>query len=201
MMETMIRQCLFWVLLCFSLVSSAQALTFNTVVIDAGHGGKDGGCVWNGLVEKKICLDTALRLERVLKAKGIRVIMTRRTDVFIDLEHRARLANKYSKAVFVSVHFNASKIRSRSGMEVFYRSAKGKVLAASILKKMDINLKGVNRGISSNNFKVLTATTMPAVLIECAYLSNYTEARRCATSTHRQELAQSIASGILATRS
>ena len=117
------------------------------------------------------------------------------------LEGRARLANRYSKAVFVSIHFNASKIRSRSGMEVFYRSAKGKVLAASILRKMDNNLKGVNRGVSHNNFKVLTDTLMPAVLIECAYLSNLTEARRCASSAHRQELAESIAAGILAAKS
>ncbi|MCX6856250.1 MAG: N-acetylmuramoyl-L-alanine amidase, partial [Verrucomicrobia bacterium] len=78
-----------WLLLVFFWVvlhQTAQALTFNTVVIDAGHGGKDGGCAWNGLVEKKICLDTALRLERILKAKGLRVVMTRRSDVFIDLE-------------------------------------------------------------------------------------------------------------------
>ena len=170
-------------------------------MIDPGHGGKDGGCAWNGLVEKKLCLDTALRLERMLKAKGLRVIMTRRSDIFIGLEGRARLANRYSKAVFVSIHFNASKIRSRSGMEVFYRSAKGKVLAASILRKMDNNLKGVNRGVSHNKFKVLTDTLMPAVLIECAYLSNLTEARRCASSAHRQELAESIAAGILAAKS
>jgi N-acetylmuramoyl-L-alanine amidase len=187
-------------LLCISLVHSAQALSFNTVVIDAGHGGKDGGCAWNGLVEKKLCLDTALRLEKVLKAKGLRVIMTRRSDVFLDLDARARLANQYSKAVFVSIHFNASKIRSRSGMEVFYRSANGKVLASSILRKMDNNLKGLNRGVSHNDFKVLTATVMPAVLIECAYLSNLTEARRCATAYHRQELAVSMAAGILAAR-
>lgn len=193
-----------WLLLVFfwlGLNQTALALTFNTVVIDAGHGGKDGGCAWNGLVEKKICLDTALRLERILKAKGLRVVMTRRSDVFIDLEDRARLANRYSKAIFVSIHFNASKLKSRSGMEVFYRSANGKVLASSILRKMDNNLKGLNRGVSHNDFKVLTATSMPAVLIECAYLSNLTEARRCATSAHRQELAQSIAAGILATKS
>lgn len=183
------------------LIQSIHALTFDTVIIDAGHGGRDGGCAWNGLVEKKLCLDTVLRLERLLKAKGLRTVMTRRSDTFLDLGDRARLANRYSRAVFVSVHFNASKIRSRSGMEVFYRSSKGKALAASILRKMDNNLKGVNRGISRNNFKVLTDTLMPAVLIECAYLSNITEARRCASSAYRQELAISIASGILAVKS
>lgn len=183
------------------LIHSAYALTFTTVVIDAGHGGKDGGCAWNGLVEKKICLDTAQRLERALKSKGLRVIMTRRSDTFIDLEDRARLANRYSKAVFVSIHFNASQERSCSGMEVFYRSAKGKKLAACILKKMDNNLKGVNRGLSHNVFIVLTNTLMPAVLIECAYLSNLAEARRCANSVYRQELAESIAAGIAASKS
>ncbi len=178
----------------------ARALSFGTVVIDPGHGGRDGGCVWNGLVEKKLCLDTAQRLERLLKAKGLRVIMTRRTDVHVELEDRAATANRNSKAVFVSIHFNASRDRSISGMEIFYRSASGKKLAGNILRRMDQNLKGVNRGLFRGDLSVLRRTLMPAVLIECGYLSNQTESKRCGTVAHRQGLAESIASGILASR-
>ena len=191
---------LIYLLLCLA-GQSALALTFNTVVIDAGHGGKDGGCAHHGLIEKKLCLDTAIRLERLLQDKGFRVIMTRRDDTFKSLEKRASIANQYSKAIFVSLHFNASTNRSRSGMEVFYRSSNGRKLAASILKKMDNNLKGLNRGVTHSHFKVLTDTLMPAVLIECAYLSNAKEAKRCATAYHRQELAASITAGILGIRS
>jgi N-acetylmuramoyl-L-alanine amidase len=184
-----------------ALIASAQALTFNTVVIDPGHGGRDGGCVWNGLIEKKLCLDTALRLEKILKARGLRVIMTRRTDVDVDLDRRAAIANKASKSVFVSIHFNASRNRSISGMEVFYRSSRGKVLASKILRWMDVELRGINRGIYHSDFKVLRGTLMPAALIECGYLSNLAEARRCATAAHRQDVAEAIAKGIIASRS
>lgn len=195
-------KCRFIALILLCLVSpAAQALTFSTVVIDPGHGGKDGGCVWNGLVEKKLCLDTAQRLERLLKAKGLRVIMIRSSDVHVELEDRASIANRHSKAVFVSIHFNASRDRSISGMEVFYRSASGRKLAGNILRRMDQNLKGVNRGLFYGDLRVLRSTLMPAVLIECGYLSNRTEAQRCGTAAHRQELAESIAAGILASRS
>lgn len=182
-------------------VGAAQALTFGTVVIDAGHGGKDGGAVWNGLVEKRLCLDVAQRLEKLLKAKGLRVVMTRRSDTFVELEDRAQLANRYSRAVFVSVHFNATRSRLISGMEVFYRSDRGKVLARSILRSMDAKVTGVNRGVFHGNLKVLRSTLMPAVVVECGYISNKTEAARCGTPAHRQKLAEAIAAGILAARS
>ncbi len=188
-------------LLLVMLQAPAWALSFSTVVIDAGHGGKDGGCVHNGLTEKKLCLDLALRVERVLKAKGLRVVMTRRSDAFVSLDRRAEIANQQKKALFISLHFNGNRDKAISGMEVFYRSEVGKAVAAKILRSMDVNCKGMNRGIFYQDLKVLRATRMTAVLIEGGYLSNRTDARRCATVYHREELAKAIASGILAARS
>lgn len=179
----------------------ALALGFNTVVIDAGHGGRDGGCVHNGLIEKRLCLDLALRLEKALKAKGLRVVMTRRTDTFVELGQRAAIANRNSKALFVSLHFNAERDRSISGMEVFYRSAAGKAVATKILRSMDVNLRGIKRGVIYKDYKVLRATRMTAVLVEGGYLSNKVEAKRCADPDHRQDMAEAIASGIIASRS
>jgi len=179
----------------------ALALGFSTVVIDAGHGGRDGGCVHNGLIEKRLCLDLALRLEKVLKAKGMRVVMTRRTDTFVELSQRAAIANRNTKALFVSLHFNAERDRSVSGMEVFYRSAAGKAVASKILHSMDVNLRGIKRGVIYKDYKVLRATRMTAVLVEGGYLSNKTEARRCADPDHRQDMAEAIARGIMASRS
>lgn len=189
------------VLLCL-LPDGLKALNFTTVVIDAGHGGQDPGCRWNGLTEKKLCLDVAKRLETQLKKRGdFRVVMTRRSDVYVELADRAAIANKYSRAIFVSVHFNACPSSRIEGMEVFYRSRDGKALARSILRSMDRRLKGANRGVNYNDLKVLRATTMPAVLVEAAYLSNKKEARRYADPDHRQELAEAIAAGIAASRS
>lgn len=189
-----------FVLLLLGLTASAQALTFSTVILDAGHGGHDGGAAWYGLVEKKLCLDVAQRVEKILKAKGLRVVMTRRTDTFVELDQRARIANRYSKSVFVSIHFNANRKTSVNGLEAYYRSTRGKVLASSILKSLDRKITGINRGVFNRNFKVLRSTQMPATVVECGYLSNRTESKRCGSAAHRQAIAEAIASGILAAR-
>lgn len=179
---------------------AVHALSFSTVVLDAGHGGKDGGAAWHGLVEKRLCLDVAQRVERILKKRGLRVVMTRRTDTFVELDGRARIANRYSRSVFVSIHFNACRRTSICGLEGFYRSSRGKVLAGSILRSLDRRVPGNNRGLYNRNLKVLRSTEMPAAVIECGYISNRAEARRCGSPAHRQAIAEAIASGILAAR-
>jgi N-acetylmuramoyl-L-alanine amidase len=179
---------------------AAETVRFSTVVIDAGHGGKDGGSVWNGLIEKKLCLDVAKRVETGLKAKGLKTVMTRRADTFVELEQRARSANRYSSSVFVSIHFNGSRKTSIAGNEVYYRSLRGKLLATAISRSLKSGVKGGTRGVFYGDFKVLRETEMPAVLVECGYLSNKREALRCADPEHRQRLADAIVSGLLAGR-
>jgi N-acetylmuramoyl-L-alanine amidase len=118
----------------------------------------------------------------------------------VELDARAQVANRNSRAVFVSIHFNASRSSAISGMEVFYRSSTGKTLARSILRSMDKRLIGKNRGLIYGNMRVLRATRMPAVLVEAAYLSNKKEARRYGLAENRQDLAEAIAAGIVASR-
>jgi N-acetylmuramoyl-L-alanine amidase len=178
--------------------AAAQTLRFSNVVIDAGHGGKDGGSVWNGLIEKKLCLDIAKRVEVGLKSRGLKTTMTRRTDTFVELSQRARLANRVPSSIFVSVHFNGSRKTLISGGEVYYRSARGRVLASAISRSIKSRVTGGTRGIFHGNYKVLRETQMPAVLVECGYLSNKREAARCATPEHRHKLAEAIVNGILA---
>jgi N-acetylmuramoyl-L-alanine amidase len=178
----------------------AQSIRFSSVVIDAGHGGKDGGSVWNGLIEKKLCLDVAKRVEAGLKSRGIKTVMIRRTDTFVELEQRARLANRVPSSVFVSIHFNGSRTTLISGGEAYYRSPRGKVLAAAISRAIKSRVTGGSRGIFYGSYKVLRETQMPAVLVECGYISNKREAARCADPAHRQKLADAIVSGLLAVR-
>lgn len=177
-----------------------ERLRFSTVVIDAGHGGKDGGSVWNGLIEKKLCLDVAKRVETALKSRGLKTVMTRRTDTFVELERRARIANRVRSSVFVSIHFNGSRKTIISGGEVYYRSPRGKRIATAISRSIKSKVTGGTRGIFHGNYKVLRETEMPAVLVECGYLSNKREALRCADPAHRQKLADAIVSGLLAAR-
>jgi len=180
--------------------AAAQTLRFSNVVIDAGHGGKDGGSVWNGLIEKKLCLDVAKRVEAGLKSRGLKTTMTRRADTFVELSQRARLANRVPSSIFVSVHFNGSRTTLISGGEVYYRSPRGRVLASAISRSIKSRVTGGTRGIFHGNYKVLRETQMPAVLVECGYISNKREAARCATPAHRQKLADAIVNGILAVR-
>lgn len=180
--------------------AAAQTLRFSTVVIDAGHGGKDGGSVWNGLIEKKLCLDVAKRVEAGLKSRGLKTVMTRRTDTFVELSQRARIANRVPSSIFVSIHFNGSRKTIISGGEVYYRSSRGKTLASAISRSIKSRVTGGSRGIFYGSYKVLRETQMPAVLVECGYISNKREALRCADPAHRQKLADAIVSGILAVR-
>src|SRR5690606_14214165 len=96
-----------------------------TVVLDPGHGGHDRGaqCVYGA--EKMFTLDLALRAKKMLEAQGFRVVMTRTSDVFIPLEERVKIGNRYPDAIFVSIHFNSSSNRAATGLETFTLAPRG----------------------------------------------------------------------------
>src|SRR5436309_9219831 len=97
--------------------------TFKTVVVDAGHGGKDSGAYRrSGPPEKMVALDVAQRLERKLRESQLNTVMTRDSDVFIPLNDRVAVENKQKNAVFVSIHFNDSRRRKTRGFETYYHS-------------------------------------------------------------------------------
>ena len=93
-----------------------------TVVIDPGHGGRDAGAVGNGYREKDINLAVALKVAKILRAKGYRVLLTRKDDRYVSLYARARMANRSGAHLFVSIHCNASRDRKASGMETYFLS-------------------------------------------------------------------------------
>ena len=95
--------------------------TFTTVIVDAGHGGKDNGAFRRyGPPEKAVALDVAQRLDRKLRDSRIKTVMTRDSDVFIPLEERVAIENAQENAVFVSIHFNDSRRRVIHGFETYY---------------------------------------------------------------------------------
>ncbi|SFO22041.1 N-acetylmuramoyl-L-alanine amidase [Paenimyroides ummariense] len=99
--------------------STVYAQNFK-VVLDPGHGGKDPGAMRGNLVEKKIVLDVALKVGELLKLdKDIKVIFTRKTDVFVEVAERTKIANREKADVFVSIHVNAAKNTSAYGAETY----------------------------------------------------------------------------------
>src|SRR6266849_9922737 len=168
-----------------------------TVVIDAGHGGFDRGGIPRQLVqEKTMNLDVAQRLKAVLVAYGYRVVMTRDSDVFVPLGTRVAIANSYRDAIFVCIHFNAAPRRSASGIETYFYSSQSLPLASAIHYYVAGGAPSSNRGVRRRGFFVLRKTTIPAVLVECGFLTNATEANYAQTASYRQKLAEEIAAGV-----
>jgi N-acetylmuramoyl-L-alanine amidase len=175
---------------------------FNTVVIDAGHGGKDPGTIWYHRVEKHLALDVAKRVETGLRAKGLKTVMIRRNDTFVELDQRARLANKVPNSIFVSVHFNADgKDFGKNGAEMHYYGSRGLYLGQRLDAAFDKSVKlGCRMLVQRKRLVVLRETKAPAVLVECGYLTNRTNSWLCSLSSHRQAIANAIVAGILASR-
>src|SRR6059036_2987478 len=147
--------------------------TFKTVVVDAGHGGKDSGAYRRyGPPEKMVALDVAQRLNRKLRESQLKTVMTRDSDVFIELNDRVAIENAQKNAIFVSIHFNDSRRRGVRGFETYYHSRPSFDLANSIQGKLMTIPNSANGGVHTANFRVLRNAACPAVLVECGYLSN-----------------------------
>jgi N-acetylmuramoyl-L-alanine amidase len=175
--------------------------TFTTVVVDAGHGGKDLGAFRRyGGAEKAATLDVATRLGHKLRESQLKTVMTRSTDVFVELDERVRIGNAQKNAVFVSIHFNDSRKRGIHGFETYYHSAESRELAERIQSKLMTIPHSANRGVRTANFRVLRNAAIPSVLVECGFLSNRMEGGEARDSEYRELLADRIAEAIVEVR-
>jgi len=175
--------------------------SFSTVVIDPGHGGSDPGGISGQIVpEKTVALDTALRLQELLQRAGLRTVMTRSTDIFVPLSVRSATADVERDAIFVSIHYNASPRSSAHGIETYSESNRGAVLAARIQQEIIDRVSTRNRGIRSAEFYVLRKCRLPAVLVECGFLTNPKEAQLALTTAYREQIAEQISAGIIEQR-
>jgi N-acetylmuramoyl-L-alanine amidase len=175
--------------------------TFKTVVVDAGHGGKDSGAYRRyGPPEKMVALDVAQRLNHRLRESKLKTVMTRDSDVFIPLNDRVAIENAQKNAIFVSIHFNDSRSRGVHGFETYYHSGASFDLANGIQEKLMTIPNSKNGGVHTANFRVLRLATCPAVLVECGYLSNRSEGNQARDSEYRELLADRIAEAIVQQR-
>jgi N-acetylmuramoyl-L-alanine amidase len=195
------------------------------VVIDAGHGGSDNGATSRLGNEKTYTLDTAYRLDAILRSEGFKTVFTRRTDVFVDLYERAHIASLYSDYCFVSIHFNSATEEAR-GLETYCLSPRGaastsssyltrgdiqklpgndydtqNILLASMVHSEIIRLNPgdatADRGVKRARFVVIKQNVLPAILVEGGFVSNHFEAARVNRPDYRQSLAQAIARGVI----
>ena len=177
------------------------------VVIDPGHGGSDSGAVGpTGVTEKAVTLGVAKKVQRILEKSGTPVIMTRTTDRDVasayasnsqELQARVDKAPA-SAAVFVSIHCNAFSSPGSNGMEVYYYpgSQRGLQLARLLNEELDKRGGLLNRGVKAANFYVLKHSSMPASLIELAFITNPMEERLLADDDYQEQLALAISSAI-----
>ena len=187
-----------------------------TVIIDAGHGGEDGGAEVDGILEKDINLSIADKLADTLRLCGVRVTAIRDEDISVyddsaqtlrekkvsDLKHRVEIVNGSENNILVSIHQNKFDNSAYSGAQVFYSSNndKSRVLAESIRNSVVSLLQNDNtRELKPANSDIylLDNATVPAVIVECGFLSNDEERAKLLDSGYQSEMAYSIAMGVL----
>lgn len=218
-----------FLVLSIALLSTAISVKYNApamsdtvierpvIIIDAGHGGFDGGAVANdGTVEKDINLNIALGVSALLKQSGFKVIMTRESDISTDdvetdtisvrkksdLKNRLELMEDYPDAVFVSIHLNKFTTSAANGSQVFYSAKRpeskilGEYIQKSIVKLLQPENKRVNKQATSSTY-ILYNATLPAVLVECGFLSNKAELERLKNEEYQRKISFCIFCGIL----
>ena len=174
---------------------------FDTVVIDAGHGGSDrGGGPRQAIPEKPYTLDTALRLEQALRRRGFRTVMTRTDDTFVSLPTRVAIANSYRNAIFISVHYNSAPRLDAHGYETYYYRGDSFGLASRLHRAQLATLNTDDRAVRRRGFYVVRRTQIPAVLCEGGFLTNPSESQIVQSASYRQRWAENIADAIVAQR-
>lgn len=201
------------VLLVISSVNTATAqklpLTGKVITIDPGHGGRDPGTIYQKILEKDLNLEISLKLEKELLKQGATVYMIRRTDIDLssiydsnkkrgDLYRRLLLIKENKSDLYISVHINWYENNKYKGAEVLYNSINknNKILAEEIMNQFK-NVLNSDRNIHTTDLYLYKNTTVPGVLVECGYLSNYQERKLLVDEEYQKNIAKALTSGII----
>jgi N-acetylmuramoyl-L-alanine amidase len=203
---------------------SRAGTAVRTICLDPGHGGRDPGNRVGSNLEKKYTFLLAREVRDLLSRAGLRVLLTRPDDRFIDLSARPELARRREADLFVSLHFNSADAGRETvkGVEVYCLTPVGAsstnsrgegadaaasignrnndrnlLLAYEVQRSLRHNLAVEDRGVRRARFEVLREATMPAVLIEGGFMSHPAEGRKIFSSDYRRQMARAIVDGLL----
>ncbi len=186
------------------------------IIIDAGHGGEDGGAVAkDGTVEKDLNLEISLKLNDILSIMGYKTYLIRTIDTAIhtsgdtirqrkisDIKNRFAIMNKYDNCLYISIHQNKFSDTSVHGAQTFYspNNNESKVLASFIQKSISSQLQKDNKRLikkSGTDIYLLYNATKPTIMVECGFMSNDNELKKLKDNVYQNKMALSIAFGII----
>ncbi len=194
--------------------SLLTSVTSNVIVIDPGHGGEDGGAIGTtGIKEKDLNLKIALKLKEKLLNSGINVVLTREKDIMLcdkaqqkkrkrtDFDNRIKIAQSYNNAVFISIHMNYFEDKSQSDAQVFYskNNPESFTLGDSIQGNIKKLLQPANERVIKQGTKstyLLYNARIPAVIVECGFLSNAEDLKKLKTDKYKNQIAFATFCGI-----
>ncbi len=184
------------------------------VLVDAGHGGYDGGarCRDSGVWEKEVNLAVAREVEQALVRRDAQVVMTRTADVDLctadrpatltkkrqDMQNRIALAKENNVGMVLSIHMNEYRARSESGPQVFYRAGSdgGRLLAGCLQEALITHLQPQKQRAAMDGDYFILQLEAPSVLVECGFISNPAEEKLLLDSAYQARLAEAIAAGV-----
>ncbi|MGM9954533.1 MAG: N-acetylmuramoyl-L-alanine amidase CwlD [Peribacillus sp.] len=189
-------------------------LTGKVIILDAGHGGMDGGANVQDVMEKEIALSVTLKVRDYLQEQGALVMLTREKDVDLatedtqgirkrkqeDLRNRVEMINDSEADLFLTIHLNAFPSASSKGAQTFYtnRFEENKQVAKFIQTEIIRNLENTTRDAKTiNHVYLMNYAKKPGALVEIGFLSNTEERERLMSDKYQEKIASSIYMGIL----
>jgi N-acetylmuramoyl-L-alanine amidase len=166
-------------------------------IIDAGHGGKDGGAIGlNGIKEKDLNLSTADVIVEKLEDEGATVSLTREDDSYVSLDERVHISNTSNANVFISIHYNANEDTAAKGLSTYYSSSVTKELAQTVQSSIQEKVNLVDRGAKQNGYHVLQHNNKPAILLELGFVTNADDLGVIQTAGYEEQAADGLIEGL-----
>lgn len=166
-----------------------------TIVIDAGHGGRDSGAVSadNSIFEKDITLSTAILLRNRLQDAGANVILSRSSDEFVSLDDRVITGHNYQADLFISLHYDAIEVaNSMSGTTTYYYSESNLELANTVNRYLAQLGPLNNNGVRHGNYYVLRANNQPSILLELGYMNSDIDIQHIDTIAYQSTIVEAV---------